>query len=205
LTSLYNVVAWFCNSLLYVKRVKKIAVDPFISFETVYSVSVGLGVAKHEDSNSPGRTHSATQTMSPLILFGPSLLYQTEAMEQPDEEPESEDEDPEAEELRKHEEQIMQKPGTHWRTRKELADKHYKENKQKEQVKKEKEKKKPPKRSAQYMLVNYETRSETLVQLHLPRGWRLFQIKMANHSHWVFSLYNDHKREFMDIVASPSL
>jgi hypothetical protein len=68
-----------------------------------------------------------------------------------------------------------------------------KAKKERDQMKKEAESKMIKKRGAEFVLVNYETKVQSKVNFpaHLfPYGWRLYSIKMANHSHWVLTLYN---------------
>src|SRR3990167_6472139 len=66
LTANYNVVAFWSakNTVLQVRHVKRIAVDPFIVLKPVCS-------STEEKSFCPG----------PLFLFGPYLLYQWREME----------------------------------------------------------------------------------------------------------------------------
>jgi hypothetical protein len=68
-------------------------------------------------------------------------------------------------------------------------------------MKKEAESKMIKKRGAEFVLVNYATKVQTKV--HFPahlfqHGWRLHNIKMANHSHWVLTLYN--RKMLKDVV-----
>jgi hypothetical protein len=84
---------------------------------------------------------------------------------------------------------------------------------QKEEAKERRrlERLKPAKQGAQFVLLNYELKTKKKVQFPTPlfgygaeaRGgqreeWRLMRVKMANHSHWVLTLFS--RGKLIDII-----
>jgi len=219
----YNVVAFWSakNTVLQVRHVKRIAVDPFIVLKPICS-----------------STEEKSFCHGPLFLFGPYLLYQCREMEvdhddhndihnnnnaeagkeeevKKDSAEKEKENSPKVKDWRKVDvpPSVYKKTAFWYRNRQHflkrygpfpeevLAIQQKEQEAAQAQERKRLEKMKPIKQGAQFILLNYELQTKTRIQFPTALfgyGWRLLGIKMANHSHWVLTLYSH--GNLMDVI-----